>query len=306
MTMSNERPTTRDDDSDDFDEDHDRVTQDSIWFPWAIDDDVKQLRLRGTSHVYLFPTLEPMEYLLPNGRMFTGRMEEMTLGALEDLIRQPREKRSPITKLLRIESAWTLLNLSAEADLRMGIGQQPTVRLAPAMEVGIEGATLIAESARSIDLHAFLAMLIGEDEHSHQVDDALSMMCGAQRSTSPIILQGPGNLTEVARELHRMVYPSERPFVTYNASRCLFESQLAGQVRDVAISDAISAARGGTLCLRSSELPPNCRELQKEHERSSGTQRQIIVWHDVEDPLAALLRPILVSSVEDRQRRRPS
>lgn len=97
------------------------------------------------------------------------------------------------------------------------------------------------------ELRDFIARLVGWDDKA-RVEHALHAVRLATSHQAALVFCGEGDLVPVARGLHRHVLSDERPFVLFDPRR-----RATG-------ADAIDAAIGGTVCLRSKRLPRDLTE----------------------------------------------
>jgi pSer/pThr/pTyr-binding forkhead associated (FHA) protein len=263
---------------------------------WTIDDEVVRLRIRDTDVVHQLPS--PESEAAEEGSVI-GTSPECDIRLVDPSGRTSRRH----AKLVRDQSQWTLRDLGSKNGIRIGRSTILTVILEPATEVEIGGLTLLAESERSIELRSFLARLLGSLEGpGGSVDTALRCLRMAQTRQVPVVLRGEEDLVELARDLHRRVYPSERPFVIYASHHRVYEQ--GDMVRAPNFADgkrAMVVATGGTLCLLTSSLPADYEEVWKAYSDSEGTHTQVIVCDDVgDDEMLLLYGAIVVPRLSDR------
>lgn len=141
-------------------------------------------------------------------------------------------------------------------------------------EVGIGSTTLIAESARMIQLRAFCQRLMGFGDHRlRAVDLALRAIRLARVRHSAIVLCGEGHLVPIAHALHAYTLGPTAPFVVSDQRRHDI-GPTARDPRNVPEAmKALAAARGGSLCIRLSQLPGDLdKALQRIYEPDSDIQ----------------------------------
>jgi FHA domain len=263
---------------------------------WAIDDEVVRLRIRDTDLVHQLPA--PESEAAGAGSVI-GTSAECEIRLIDPSGRTSRRH----ARLVRDQSQWVLRDLGSKNGIKIGSSRQRAVLLEPATEVGIGGLTLLAESERSIELRSFLARLLGAIESpGGSVDTALRCLRVAQTRQIPVVLRGEEDLVELARDLHRRVYPLERPFVIYVSHHRLYEQgDMSRAPNSAAGKRAMEAAKGGTLCLLTSSLPSDHEEVWKAYSGSAGTHTQVIVCDDVGGNEMLLLHgAIVIPRLADR------
>lgn len=132
--------------------------------------------------------------------------------------------------------------------------------LIPGVELRVGGMTLVAESPRLIALRGVLARLIGWDgKHVEAIDLALRAVRAGATRRAITVLCGEGDLTPIAKELHRLTLPG-RPFVLCHP-RPNRESAQPAIERAPSGLDAVERASGGTVCILNEKPPPDLRKM---------------------------------------------
>ncbi|MEZ4362191.1 MAG: FHA domain-containing protein [Kofleriaceae bacterium] len=237
---------------------------------WVINDDVVRFRQWASDRAFYFPA--------PQG----GDGSNWLIGTVEGCavrLEDPRISRHH-ARLLRDQDRWSLLDLASKNGTRVDGVRQHTARLEPGMEIGIGGITLIAESARSIDLRCFLSRILGwSAERYEAVDLALREIRLAQVRRHPLVLRGEGDLVPVAADLHHHVFGASAPFVVCDPHRRSGASVRAPwNVEDGRA--ALVAAAGGTLCFRNERPPRDLPELLHQMQATTGARVQLLVCDD--------------------------
>jgi len=218
---------------------------------WAIDDDVMRLREWGTDAIRMLPA---------------PPVSEWTIGAAETCalrLDDPSGRVSRLhARLVRDETRWLLRDLGSKNGVRLDGARRTEIVLEPGLEIGIGGITLIAESGRSVALRGFLSRVLGwRSECTDLVDHALRSVRMAATRRLALVLCGDGDLVPTARSIHRHALGRDRPFVVCDPRR----RQVKATVRSAENYDsgmqALAAATGGSLCVRSRRLPRDFSEV---------------------------------------------
>jgi hypothetical protein len=149
-----------------------------------------------------------------------------------------------------------LRDLSSKNGLRVDGARRAEIVLEPAAEISIGGLTLIAESSRSVALRGFLARTLGwRSDRIEVVDHALrSIRLAATRRTA-LVLCGDGDLVPMARSIHRHSIGPDRPFIVCDPRRRPGKATVRSAENRETGMEALAAARGGSVCVRSQRLP---------------------------------------------------
>ena len=123
----------------------------------ALDDDVLQLRVWGSSVIHKLPTAADDDWLI-------GSTEECWLQLHDPKGRVSRRH----AVLIRDGERWMIRDLDSKNGIKVADVRSTEVRLQPGLEIWIGGVTLVAESARSISVRAFLARILGWSAASAQ------------------------------------------------------------------------------------------------------------------------------------------
>jgi len=249
-------------------------------------DEVIHLREWGTDKIHVLPQPPCQGWLI-------GTSPECPL-YLDDI-----RVSSTHADLTYQHGAWWIRDLGS--GLRQDGVSRKAFALAPGVEVGIGGTTLIAESQRSITLRDFCARLLGwSDDHMPVVDHALRAIRLAAGCRSPLILRGEGDLVPIAYALHRHTLGGDAPFVVCDPRRRTMKASVRSPANYQSGLAAFRKAAGGTLCMRS-RLPQDFAELLAGRHESNPLVRLIVCPSRVDqgEGLAAPV-PIYVPSLSER------
>jgi FHA domain len=168
---------------------------------WAITDPVIRFRVRGSERVF---------DLASANRWILGSSPECSL-RLDDPSGRISRRHAVASREGEI---WTLADLGSTNGLRFNGEERRSLQLAPGDEIKLGGLTLIAESSRSMELHALLRRWLGwSASRLVEADRALSKVREMANLRAALILRGAGPLVGIARRLHRVVL-GNRPFVS--------------------------------------------------------------------------------------------
>lgn len=257
---------------------------------WTVTDDVIRVRLWGH---------EDSQTLYPED-------EEVTIGSGDGcgfVIDDPSGRISRLhARLVRRGAGWAIRDAGSKNGLRMDGARRYDVVLEPGIEVGLGGVTLVAESARSIELRAFLARVLGwRSERIETVDLALRAVRMAATRRVALALCGDGDLVPTARSIHDHAIGRARPFIVCDPRRRPGKATVRSAENYETGLAAFEAAAGGTLCVRSRRLPRDFSKLLVAL-RNPGARVQLVVCGDQPDDFAsALAAPIAVPPLEGRQ-----
>jgi hypothetical protein len=271
---------------------------------WTVDDDVIRLREWASDRTHRLPLLAPTENAADNAAD-NAVLADWLIGSAEDCAFRLEDPSRRISRhharLFRERSRWSLLDLGSKNGLRVDGTRQTTALLDPGIEIGIGGLTLIAESMRLIELRAFLSRLLGwASDRAESIDLAMRAIRMAQARRTPLVLRGEGDLVPIAHELHRRVLGADRPFVLCDPRRQSMVANVRSSANFERGLEALIAARGGSLCVRSSRPPADFIKVIAAL-RDPDSQVQLMVCdathHDAEALLAV---PITIPPLSGR------
>lgn len=255
--------------------------------PRSHSDEIIQLRQWGTHRVYPLPTAakqrDQFDSIIGSGADCGIRLSDHT-GCVS----------ARHARLFWAGNNWAILDVGSKNQIWVDGFVQTTANLSPGTEVSFGGITLIAETQSTIGIRSFLSRLIGSHvSQIETVDEALRSVRFARRLRSPLVLRGNGDWLTTARELHRRVLGSEQPFVFCTALSSPVEVDQWGIRVIDGFRGAAAAARGGTLCVRST-CPATAMSYLEEASKEQGGYFQLVVCEnsrvDVQAPAAFSIR----------------
>lgn len=258
---------------------------------WTIDDDVVQLRTWGTTAIHPLPLPPVDECTIGAGKACDLRLDDPS-GRVSRLH----------ARLVRDSARWLLHDVSSKNGVRVDGARRREAFLEPGLELGLGGITLIAESVLSKALRDFLARLLGW--HSSQikvVDHALRAIRMAATRRAALVLCGDGDLVPTANSIHRHARGPDRPFVVCDPRRQPGKATVRSAENCATGLEALAAASGGTLCVRSERLPGDFREVM-EALRAPPLQVQLVMCAEaLEDCESCHMTPIVIPSLATRE-----
>jgi pSer/pThr/pTyr-binding forkhead associated (FHA) protein len=253
---------------------------------WRIRDQVTSLREWGTD----------IDHPLPSTR------EPSSIGAVDGCWLRLWDLTGCVSRrhaeLIYNELAgWTIADLNSKNGIHLdGMRMDPHVShtLAPGVQIRIGGVTLVAESPMLRALQDLLERLIGwSDERREDVDRAIYSLRVAATYREPLLLSGAGNLVSIARSLHRHAL-GDRPFILCGPKASGLE--------------ALTAARGGTLCFWRTRLPADFDEVVAAVRGPASRVLLVICAHDlprgtdIASQVVTVFRSIVLPPLSDRAR----
>ncbi|HET7505068.1 MAG TPA: FHA domain-containing protein [Kofleriaceae bacterium] len=233
---------------------------------WRIDDHVTRLRQWGTDLIQPLPPPPTNEWTIGASRTCAVQIDD------------PAGRVSRLhARLVRAYDGWQLHDLGSKNGVRLDGARRREIVLAPGVEIGIGGVTLIAESSRSVALRGYLARVLGwRTERNDAVDHALRSVRMAAARRGALVLSGDGDLVPMARSIHRHVLGPDRPFVVCDPRRREVKATVRSAQNFESARDALEAATGGSLCVRL-ERRPRDFDLVIAALRSPGARVQLMV-----------------------------
>jgi hypothetical protein len=150
-------------------------------------------------------------------------------------------------------------------------------------------------------LRGFLSRLLGWT-NADAVDQAIRSIELAVAHHAHLVLRGPGDLVPIARALHRRTIGADRPFIVCDPRR----RDVPASARSPANHDsgvaAFEAARGGSLCVRSTRLPRDFSSVRSLIRARDARVQFIICAGDryADDILLTMPAPIIFPPLEMR------
>ena len=249
---------------------------------WLIVDEATHFRLWGTDTVFPFPR--------GGDECIIGSADGCWL-KLQDV--KDRVSRQHV-QLSHDKGRWIASDLQSKNGLYEDGSRRAAVHLAPGVELGVGGFTLIAESPMLTALREVLARLIGWSEERRQsVDLAMRSVRIAAARRDSLQLCGDGDLVSVARFLHRRTLGDARPFIVCDPRRRRSDPSARSAPNYDSGIEAFAAAAGGTLCVWESRQPEDFDHVLAAW-RKPDSRVQLVVCTHVLQPSD----PLLASTVE--------
>jgi hypothetical protein len=201
---------------------------------WAVRDRVIRLRVFGTETIYTIvaPT------------MVIGTAADCAI-RIDDLMAGVSRKHALIQQHA---DGWEIVDLESTNGLRQDGEDRKSFPLAPGVEIEAGRVKLIAESARSIELHGFLRRVLGwAPSRLSDVDHALRAVREMANLRAILIVRGEGSMVSIAERLHQLVLGEQRPLSVHGRK----ETGLT----------ALGRATDGMLYLDAEELPHDVQQV---------------------------------------------
>lgn len=244
-----------------------------------LDDPPTRLRLWGTESVFALPDV---------GEVLIGTAPDCSL-RLDGAKVMPRH-----AAVARDGAGWCVRALGGPG-VRVDGTWCSSAPLAPACELRVGRQTLVAESARSIELRDFLGRLLGWAAHGERLDLALRALRAVAVRGAPLRLCGGEDLIPIARALHRRVLGDHRPFVLCAPPRRLARGQAFGTAMH-----AIAAAIRGTLCVWARHLPADFAVVDAAVRHPDVAVRLVVCAERPSESSAFASMPVIVPAIAER------
>jgi pSer/pThr/pTyr-binding forkhead associated (FHA) protein len=263
---------------------------DSAASEWAIDDEIVRLRQWGTDIVHGLPTPPIHECTVGAGSTSGVRLDD------------PAQMVSRLhARLTRDRGGWQLVDLDSKNGLRADGARRGAITLAPGLEIGIGGVTLVAESPLSIDLRGFLARLLGwSSDRTAVVDHALRSVRLAASRRVALVLCGDGDLVPTAQSIHQRSRGADRPFIVCDPRRQGGKATVRSAEGYTTGKEALAAATGGSLCVRARRLPADFDDLVAALRVPQSSIQLIVCGETEEDCARHAVTPIVIPPLAGR------
>jgi hypothetical protein len=155
------------------------------------------------------------------------------------------------------------------------------------------------------NLRGYLARLLGWT-NERVVDDALRSIDLAAARLAHLVLRGSGDLVPIAHALHRRTLGPDKPFVVCDPRRTNQPASVRSPANQESAVAALTAAAGGSLCVRDSRLPRDFSSIVSRL-RSADNVQYIVCSdeHDERHPLLVVPAPIHLPLLTQRRRELP-
>lgn len=257
---------------------------------WLIDDPLARFRRWGTGITHPFPS--------GPGPWMIGAADGCWLQIQDDEGRVSRQH----AQLTHDNGSWIASNLNSKNGIYQDGARRTSVLLAPGVELGIGGITLIAESPMLCNLHDVLARLIGWcDEKREAVDLALRSVRVAATRRESLQLCGDGDLVSVAQLLHRRTLGDGRPFIVCDPRRVRADPSARSATNYDSGLEALAAAAGGTLCIWQNRQPDDFDQVVEARFKPSSRVQLIVCTHTLLPSDTLIASPIVLPPLAERE-----
>ena len=258
---------------------------------WTIDDQVMRLRQWGTDTIRVLPT---------------PPVDDWTVGAASSCALRLDDPSGRVSRvhasLVHDQTRWLLRDLGSKNGVRLDGARRSEIVLEPGVEIGIGGLTLIAESGRSVALRGFLSRLLGwRTERTQVVDRALRSIRMAATRRIALVLCGDGDLVPTARSVHRHALGDDRPFIVCDPRRRGGKATVRSAENHETGLEALAAAEGGSLCVRSRRLPRDFDRVLTALRDPDARVQLVVCTAAADDCKSYLAVPITVPSLVGRE-----
>lgn len=249
--------------------------------PWIANDDVYQLRQLGTLHAFKLPTTPP--HITQVG----ARPNCGIRLAADDFVS------SSHALLLKQQGDWTVHDLeSTNGTWHNGFRVASQAVIRPGDELRFGNSALIAEGHRAIAFRRWLTQRL--DCNLGAVPDlALRAILRWTRATDELILESDHDAVPLARELHTRTLGPDKPFILCDPRQPAADATRAAPASRTTAVAAYDAARGGTLCIRLHQPPPDFYKILNLFYEHSAEARLIICRRSF-DISTSLTQPIII------------
>lgn len=264
-------------------------TKSELGGSWLVEDEPIGLRRWATDTVHPFPH-QPGEWII-------GAAEGCWLQLQDDAGRVSRQH----ARLIHDSGQWIVADLHSKNGVHHDGARRQTVVLAPGVEIGIGGITLIAESPKLAALRELLTRLIGwSSARQEDVDLALRAVRVAATLRGSLQLCGAGDLVAIAQLLHRHTLGDGRPFIVCDPRRRRADPSARSATNYASGLEALAAATGGTLCIWQSRQPEDFDKVVEARRRPDSRVQLVVCTHTLQasDPLIA--SPIVFPPLSER------
>lgn len=259
---------------------------------WTIDDPVIALRNLATGRTYEMPRTDVPAIL------HVGRASNCVFQIHDPLGCVSRHH----AELVHEDGEWMMRDLGSKNGIWEDGVRRAAIILSPGIEIGLGSQHVIVESARLLELRAFLARLIGwEPERRVAIDRAVRAVRRMATLRGRLLLCGEGDLVPVAHQLHRSALGEMRPFIVCDPKRRRSSAAAMQPANEPDLLAAIAAARGGTLCVWSHRLPRGLAGVVDDLPEAGMRVRLIVCASTIDDTMAAVSLPLRLTSLGRRE-----
>lgn len=257
---------------------------------WRIDDPIIRLRVWGTETVYHLPAPPVNDWIIG-----TGDGSSLRLTDSDGLISRRH------CKLAFEQAQWTIRDLGSKNGTFVDGSQREACVIAPGAEIRLGKITFLAESAALADLRAYLSRILGwKADRFEAVDHALRAVRLAATRRAALVLCGDGDLVAIAHDLHRRVIGPDKPFVSCDPRRREVSANVRSAMNFAKGMQALSAAKGGSLCVWTNRLPRDFNEVTAALRHPSAEAQLTVCAHTPAEARSFIAAPIVIPSLRTR------
>jgi hypothetical protein len=158
----------------------------------------------------------------------------------------------------RVDGQWQINDKRSKNGLSIDGVRRVSARIDPGSVLGLGNLQLVAVSCRLIALREFLRRITGWSVQSSTViDEAIQDIRIARTRRDPLVLRGPGNLVEIARQLSSVLLEKDALFALHDTLRSPGDGDARCVPNTGSLKEAIALAPSGVVCIRGKKLPPD-------------------------------------------------
>jgi hypothetical protein len=157
-------------------------------------------------------------------------------------------------------------------------------------------------------IRPFLRRILGySDASTTAVDRAERSLQLAANRYATLVLCGEGDLVPIAAALHRRTLGPDAPFIVCDPRRGNAAATVRSPASRSAGSDAITAATGGTICMRGGRLPRDFAAVIDRVRDPDAHIQTVVCWGERDDnnPLLIVPAPIVLPALRSRANELP-
>lgn len=266
---------------------------------WDIADEIIAFRVWGGSETFYFPT------------SVAGIDQWMIGSSAKCDIRLSNDPGGGISRehatMSRVDGQWQINDKRSKNGLSVDGVRRLSARIDPGSVLGLGNLQLVAVSCRLIALREFLLRIMGWSvQSSTAVDEAIQDIRIARTRRDPLVLRGPGNLVEIARQLSSVLLEKDAPFALHDTRRSPDGDGDALRLPNTrSLKEAIALAPRGVVCIRGKKLPPDFAAQVLELRMSSQAAPLLVVCDEgtIELNQIRTAPPIMVPACSARSAR---
>jgi hypothetical protein len=152
-------------------------------------------------------------------------------------------------------------------------------------------------------IRPFLRRILGySDDATIAVDRAERSIQLAANRQAALALCGEGDLVPIAAALHRRTLGPEAPFIVCDPRRGNLAATVRSPANRATGAEALTAAAGGTICLRARRLPRDFPSVIERVRDPEAHVQTVVCWGECDgtNPLLVIPSPIVLPALSDR------